>query len=74
MMIRAPALLLEAWCNHRTLRRQQWVSFTDLRSVSLGRFAEHNDVVIPDHSVSAQHAWITRNKDEFWLHDRRSPG
>ena len=72
MMIRPPALLLESWSNHRALRLRHWVSFANHSTASLGRFTEHNDVVIPDHSVSGEHALIIHSGDEFWLHDRES--
>jgi len=72
MMIRPPALLLESWSNHRALRLRHWVSFANHSTASLGRFTEHNDVVIPDHSVSGEHALIIHSGDQFWLHDRES--
>ena len=72
MMIRPPALLLESWSNHRSLKLSHWVSFAQHSTASLGRFAEHNDVVIPDHSVSGEHAYIVHQNDQFWLHDRES--
>jgi hypothetical protein len=71
MMVRPPAILLESWSNHRTLKLRHWVSFAQHGTASLGRF-EHNDVVIPDHSVSGDHALIVHANDEFWLHDRES--
>jgi len=72
MMVRPPAILLESWSNHRTLKLRHWVSFAQHGTASLGRFADHNDVVIPDHSVSGEHALIIHSDDEFWLHDRES--
>jgi len=72
MMVRPPAMLLESWSNHRSLRKRHWVSFARHSMASLGRFAEHNDVVIPDHSVSGEHAFIIHQNDQFWLHDRES--
>uniref|UniRef100_A0A7S2NH20 RING-CH-type domain-containing protein n=1 Tax=Haptolina brevifila TaxID=156173 RepID=A0A7S2NH20_9EUKA len=72
MMVRPPAILLESWSNHRTLKLRHWVSFAQHGTASLGRFTDHNDVVIPDHSVSGEHALIVHAKDEFWLHDRES--
>lgn len=72
MMVRPPAILLESWSNHRTLKLRHWVSFAQHGTASLGRFTEHNDVVIPDHSVSGEHALIIHSSDEFWLHDRES--
>jgi len=72
MMVRPPAILLESWSNHRTLKLRHWVSFAQHATASLGRFNEHNDVVIPDHSVSGEHALIVHSSDEFWLHDRES--
>ena len=72
MMVRPPAILLESWSNHRTLKLRHWVSFAQHGSASLGRFVDHNDVVIPDHSVSGEHALIVHGNDEFWLHDRES--
>jgi hypothetical protein len=72
MMVRPPAILLESWSNHRTLKLRHWVSFAQHGSASLGRFVDHNDVVIPDHSVSGEHALIVHANDEFWLHDRES--
>ena len=72
MMIRPPALLLESWSNHRSLKLRHWVSFAHHSAASLGRFADHNDVVIPDHSVSGEHALIIHSDDRFWLHDRES--
>ena len=72
MMVRPPAILLESWSNHRTLKLRHWVSFAQHGSASLGRFVDHNDVVIPDHSVSGEHALIVHSNDEFWLHDRES--
>jgi len=72
MMIRPPALLLESWSNHRALKLRHWVSFANHSTASLGRFTEHNDVVIPDHSVSGEHACIIHSGDQFWLHDRES--
>jgi pSer/pThr/pTyr-binding forkhead associated (FHA) protein len=72
MMIRPPALLLESWSNHRALKLRHWVSFSQHSTASLGRFAEQNDVVIPDHSVSGEHAFIVHQNDQFWLHDRES--
>ena len=71
-MIKPPALLLESWSNHRTLKLRHWVSFAQHGTASLGRFVDHNDVVIPDHSVSGEHALILHANDEFWLHDRES--
>ena len=55
---RPPAVLLESWSNHRTLKLRHWVSFAQHGTASLGRFVDHNDVVIPDHSVSGEHALI----------------
>lgn len=52
MMINSPAIMLESWSNHRTLKLRHWISFTRHSTASLGRFSEHNDVSIPDHSVS----------------------
>lgn len=72
MMVRPPAILLESWSNHRTLKLRHWVSFAQHGTASLGRFADHNDVVIPDHSVSGEHALVIHSNDEFWLHDRES--
>jgi len=72
MMVRPPAILLESWSNHRTLKLRHWVSFAQHGTASLGRFVDHNDVVIPDHSVSGEHALILHANDEFWLHDRES--
>jgi len=72
MMVRPPAILLESWSNHRTLKLRHWVSFAQHGTASLGRFADHNDVVIPDHSVSGEHALIVHANDKFWLHDRES--
>eukprot|EP00316_Scyphosphaera_apsteinii_P012388 CAMPEP_0119303652 /NCGR_PEP_ID=MMETSP1333-20130426/5047_1 /TAXON_ID=418940 /ORGANISM="Scyphosphaera apsteinii, Strain RCC1455" /LENGTH=436 /DNA_ID=CAMNT_0007306385 /DNA_START=53 /DNA_END=1363 /DNA_ORIENTATION=- len=72
MMIRPPAILLESWSNHRSLKLRHWVSFARHGTASLGRFAEQNDVVIPDHSVSGEHAFIIQQQDQFWLHDRES--
>jgi len=72
MMIRPPAVLLESWSNHRSLKLRHWVSFAQHGTASLGRFTEQNDVVIPDHSVSGEHALIVHNNGEFWLHDRES--
>lgn len=72
MMVRPPAILLESWSNHRTLKLRHWVSFAQHGTASLGRFVDHNDVVIPDHSVSGEHALIVHANDEFWLHDRES--
>jgi len=72
MMVRPPAILLESWSNHRTLKLRHWVSFAQHGTASLGRFTDHNDVVIPDHSVSGEHALIVHARDEFWLHDRES--
>jgi len=71
-MVRPPAILLESWSNHRTLKLRHWVSFAQHGTASLGRFVDHNDVVIPDHSVSGEHALILHANDEFWLHDRES--
>merc|ERR1719240_1557046 len=71
-MVRPPAMLLESWSNHRSLRKRHWVSFARHSTASLGRFVEHNDVVIPDHSVSGEHAFIIHQNDQFWLHDRES--
>ena len=48
------------------------MSFAQHGTASLGRFADHNDVVIPDHSVSGEHAKVTHSNDEFWLHDLES--
>ena len=70
--MRPPAILLESWSNHRTLKLRHWVSFAQHGTASLGRFTDHNDVVIPDHSVSGEHALIVHANDEFWLHDRES--
>jgi hypothetical protein len=72
MMVRPPAILLESWSNHRALKLRHWVSFAQHGTASLGRFADHNDVVIPDHSVSGEHAKVTHSNDEFWLHDLES--
>ncbi len=72
MMVRPPAILLESWSNHRSLKLRHWVSFAQHGTASLGRFVDHNDVVIPDHSVSGEHALIVHANDEFWLHDRES--
>ena len=72
MMIRPPAVLLESWSNHRSLKLRHWVSFAQHGTASLGRFTEQNDVVIPDHSVSGEHALIVCENGEFWLHDRES--
>ena len=72
MMVRPPAILLESWSNHRTLKLRHWVSFAQHGTASLGRFMDQNDVVIPDHSVSGEHALIVHSNDEFWLHDRES--
>ena len=72
MMIRPPAVLLESWSNHRSLKLRHWVSFAQHGTASLGRFADQNDVVIPDHSVSGEHALLIHNNGEFWLHDRES--
>jgi len=72
LMIRPPAVLLESWSNHRSLKLRHWVSFAQHGTASLGRFTEHNDVVIPDHSVSGEHALLVYNNGEFWLHDRES--
>lgn len=72
MMIRPPAILLESWSNHRALKLRHWVSFAKHSTASLGRFTEHNDVVIPDHSVSGEHAFIIQQNDQFYLHDRES--
>ena len=52
MMIHSPAIMLESWSNHRTLKLRHWISFNRHSTASLGRFSEHNDVSIPDHSVS----------------------
>jgi len=65
MMIRPPAVLLESWSNHRSLKLRHWVSFAQHSTASLGRFAEHNDVVIPDHSVSGEHAFIVLQNDRL---------
>mmetsp|Transcript_14864 Transcript_14864/g.39746 ORF Transcript_14864/g.39746 Transcript_14864/m.39746 type:complete len:192 (+) Transcript_14864:710-1285(+) len=72
MMIRPPAVLLESWSNHRSLKLRHWVSFAQHGAASLGRFADQNDVVIPDHSVSGEHALLIHNNGQFWLHDRES--
>jgi len=72
MMIRPPAVLLESWSNHRSLKLRHWISFAQHGTASLGRFTEQNDVVIPDHSVSGEHALLVHNNGEFWLHDRES--
>jgi hypothetical protein len=72
MMIRPPALLLESWSNHRALKLRHWISFAQIGQAALGRVADHNDVVIPDHSVSGEHGLIVHNDGEFWLHDRES--
>lgn len=72
MMIRPPALLLESWSNHRSQNLKHWVSFAAHGTAALGRFTEHNDVVIPDHSVSGEHGLIIHDGDQFWLHDRES--
>ncbi|EOD18633.1 hypothetical protein EMIHUDRAFT_243622 [Emiliania huxleyi CCMP1516] len=61
MMIHSPAIMLESWSNHRTLKLRHWISFNRHSTASLGRFSEHNDVSIPDHS-----------NGQFWLHDRES--
>ena len=73
MMIRPPAILLESWSSHRSLKLRHWVSFAQHGTASLGRFTEQNDVVIPDHSVSGEHALIVHNNEEFWLHDEQDP-
>ena len=44
MMVRPPAILLESWSNHRTLKLRHWVSFAQHGTASLGRFVDHNDV------------------------------
>lgn len=72
MMVRPPAILLESWSNHRALKLRHWVSFAQHGTASLGRFADKNDVVIPDHSVSGEHAKVMHSNDEFWLHDLES--
>jgi len=72
MMIRPPAVLLESWSNHRSLKLRHWVSFAQHGTASLGRFTEQNDVVIPDHSVSGEHALIIHTGNDFMLHDRES--
>lgn len=72
MMIRPPAVLLESWSNHRSLKLRHWVSFAQHDQASLGRFADHNDVVIPDHSVSGEHAFLEHSADTFTLRDRES--
>lgn len=72
MMIHSPAIMLESWSNHRTLKLRHWISFTRHSTASLGRFAEQNDVSFPDHSVSGEHAFIIHQDGQFWLHDRES--
>mmetsp|Transcript_8546 Transcript_8546/g.27333 ORF Transcript_8546/g.27333 Transcript_8546/m.27333 type:complete len:438 (-) Transcript_8546:51-1364(-) len=72
MMIHSPAIMLESWSNHRTLKLRHWISFNRHSTASLGRFSEHNDVSIPDHSVSGEHAFIIHQNGQFWLHDRES--
>ena len=44
MMIRPPAVLLESWSNHRSLKLRHWVSFAQHGTASVGRFTEQNDV------------------------------
>ena len=68
MMIRPPALLLESWSNHRSLKLRHWISFSQHSTASLGRFTEQNDVVIPDHSVSGEHAFIVRRRRQPTAH------
>ena len=48
------------------------MSFAAHGTAALGRFTDHNDVVIPDHSVSGEHGLIIHDGDQFWLHDRES--
>lgn len=72
MMINSPAIMLESWSNHRTLKLRHWISFNRHSTAALGRFSEHNDVSIPDHSVSGEHAFIIHQNGQFWLHDRDS--
>mmetsp|Transcript_28731 Transcript_28731/g.78470 ORF Transcript_28731/g.78470 Transcript_28731/m.78470 type:complete len:319 (-) Transcript_28731:515-1471(-) len=72
MMISSPAIMLESWSNHRTLKLRHWISFNRHSTAALGRFSEHNDVSIPDHSVSGEHAFIIHQNGQFWLHDRDS--
>ena len=64
MMIRPPAILLESWSNHRTLKLRHWVSFAQHGIASLGRCAELNDVATPDHSVSGEHAVIVHSNQQ----------
>lgn len=72
LIIRPPAVLLESWSNHRTLKLRHWISFARHTAASVGRLSEQNDVFIPDHSVSGEHAFIVYNEGHFWLHDRES--
>ncbi|KAL1495635.1 hypothetical protein AB1Y20_016502 [Prymnesium parvum] len=72
LMIRPPAMLLESWSNHRAHRHRHWVSFAQHGTANLGRFVGQNDVVIQDHSVSGEHAFIAHTNGEFWLRDKES--
>ena len=69
MMVRPPAILLESWSNHRTLKLRHWVSFAQHGTASLGRFVDHNDVCAHPRSTLCWLRAAPGARESFWAVD-----